>query len=417
MKGAVLRLIHSGAMLLLIAMASQSYAAVSLDDVLDTRRSIVQHDAKEESARATIDQNNARISGFNDKISEVDQSLDGVKKDIAKNENGMSQFPEMAEIFQPKIAALIGSKAKLLGQRRKYSNKINALQDENNDLLTSAEEHRIDSAKQNRHLQKLKQSYLDKQVSDTIKNAEKGKLVTETQQVTCPFSEVFGKHKGDKSVCSRLAVEQAKRSAAEKYSPTNITSEIESRNFEITSESSSQYYSVDVSIEKEIKNETWLKMEAEAERYRAQFTGQIRITPAFTKKTRQKLMERFAVQLGGEIGQVAASEKRKTISTARVRIEREEEAKVEEKSANAEFEALRREIELLKKANDARQIEQQQHASVKAEHKRDLDRQTEEARVKAEVQRRMQAERRLLEQQAKEIEREEEKEVFVPPVF
>jgi len=322
----------------------------------------------------------------------------------------------MAEIFQPKISALIGSKAKLLGQRRKYSNNINALQDENNDLLTSAEEHRIDSAKQGRYLQKLKQSYLDKQVSDTIKNAEKGKLVTETQQVTCSFADVFGKHKGDKSVCSRLAVEQAKRSAAEKYSPTNITSEIESRNFEITSESSSQYYSVDVSIEKEIKNETWLKMEAEAERYRAQFTGQIRITPAFTKKTRQKLMERFAVQLGGEIGQVAASEKRKTISTARVRIEREEEAKVEEQSANAEFDALRREIELLKQANDARQIEQQQQASVKAERKRDMNRQAEEARAKAEVQRRIQAEERLLERQAKEIE-EEEKEVFVPPVF
>jgi len=416
MKGAVKGLINVGALLFVVTLGNPAYAAVNLVDVLDSRRAIVQHDAKEESARATIDQNNARIAGFKDKISEVDQSLEGVKQDIAKNENGMSQFPEMAEIFQPKISALIGSKAKLLGQRRKYSNNINALQDENNDLLTSAEEHRIDSAKQGRYLQKLKQSYLDKQVSDTIKNAEKGKLVTETQQVTCSFADVFGKHKGDKSVCSRLAVEQAKRSAAEKYSPTNITSEIESRNFEITSESSSQYYSVDVSIEKEIKNETWLKMEAEAERYRAQFTGQIRITPAFTKKTRQKLMERFAVQLGGEIGQVAASERRKTISTARVRIEREEEAKVEEQSANAEFDALRREIELLKQANDARQIEQQQQASVKAERKRDMNRQAEEARAKAEVQRRIQAEERLLERQAKEIE-EEEKEVFVPPVF
>ncbi len=416
MKGAVKGLINVGALLFVVTLGNPAYAAVNLVDVLDSRRAIVQHDAKEESARATIDQNNARIAGFKDKISEVDQSLEGVKQDIAKNENGMSQFPEMAEIFQPKISALIGSKAKLLGQRRKYSNNINALQDENNDLLTTAEEHRIDAAKQGRQLQKLKQSYLDTQVSDAIKNAEKGKLVTETQQVTCTFSDIFGKYKGDKSICSRLAVEQAKRSAAEKYSPTNITSEIESRNFEITSESSSQYYSVDVSIEKEFKDDTWLKMEAEAERYRAQFKGKIRITPAFTKKTRQKLMERFAVQLGGEIGQVAASEKRKTISTARVRIEREEEAKVEEQNANAEFDALRREIELLKQANDARQIEQQQQASVKAERKRDMNRQAEEARAKAEVQRRIQAEERLLERQAREIE-EEEKEVFVPPVF
>jgi len=323
----------------------------------------------------------------------------------------------MAFNFQPKISALITSKAKLLGQRKKYSQSIKALQDEISDLSIEAEEHQIDAAKQSRRLKKLKQSYLDKQVSQTINKAEKGQLVIETQQLTCSFSDIFGKHKGDKSVCTRLAVEQAKRSAAEKYSPTNITSEIESRNFEITSESSSQYYAVDVAIVKEFKNDTWLKMEPDAERYRAQFKGQIRITPAFTKKTRQKLMERFAIQLAGEVGQVAAMEKRKTIAAASKRIEREEEAKVQESSANAEFEALRREIELLKKANSARQVEQQQQASAKAERKRDMDRQSEEARVQAEVQRRIQAEKRLLEQQAREIEEEEEKEVFVPPVF
>jgi len=417
MKGAVLGLMNAGFLLSLFATASLSHAAVSLDDVLDSRRSIVQHDAKQESARASMAQNQARISGLKDKISEVDLSLADVKKDIARNEKGMSDFPEMAFNFQPKISALITSKAKLLGQRKKYSQSIKALQDEISDLSIEAEEHQIDAAKQSRRLKKLKQSYLDKQVSQTINKAEKGQLVIETQQLTCSFSDIFGKHKGDKSVCTRLAVEQAKRSAAEKYSPTNITSEIESRNFEITSESSSQYYAVDVAIVKEFKNDTWLKMEPDAERYRAQFKGQIRITPAFTKKTRQKLMERFAIQLAGEVGQVAAMEKRKTIAAASKRIEREEEAKVQESSANAEFEALRREIELLKKANSARQVEQQQQASAKAERKRDMDRQSEEARVQAEVQRRIQAEKRLLEQQAREIEEEEEKEVFVPPVF
>ncbi len=417
MKGVVLGLINTGAMLLLMAMASQSYASVSLDDVLDSRRAIVQHDAKQESANASMAQNKARITGLKEKITEVDQSLAGVKKDISRNEKGMSDFPELAANFQPKISALITSKAKLLSQRKKYSRSINALQDANSDFSIEAEEHKIDSAKQSRRLKKLKQSYLDKQVSQSINQAEKGQTAIETQQVTCSFADIFGKHKGDKSVCSRLAVEQAKRSAAEKYSPTNITSEIESRNFEITSESSSQYYAVDVTIVKEFKDDTWLKMEPDAERFRAQFKGQIRITPAFTKKTRQKLMERFAVQLSGEVGQVAAMEKRKTISSARKRIEREEEAKVEESSSNADFEALRREIELLKKANSARQVEQQQQASVKAERKRDMNRQAEEARIKAEVQRRVQAEKRVLEQQAQEIEEEEEKEVFVPPVF
>lgn len=417
MKGAVLRLINAGILLGLFTFTSLSHAAVDLETILDSRRAIVQHDAKQESANALIAQNNARIVGLKEKITEVDQSLSGVKADIERNEQGMSAFPDMAANFQPKISALITSKAKLLSQRKKYEKNIKTLENENNDLSIEAEEHKIDSAKQSSHLQKLKQSYLDKQVSDSISAAEKGQLVIETQQLTCSFSDIFGKHKGDKNTCSRLVVEQAKRSAAEKYSPTNITSEIESQNFEITSESSSQYYSVDVAIVKEFKNDTWLKMEPDAERYRAQFKGQIRITPAFTKKTREKLMERFAVQLAGELGQVAAMEKRKTISSARQRIEHEEEAKVEASSANAEFDALRREIELLKKANSARQVEEQQQASIKAEHKRDLDRQTEEARIKAEVQRRMQAEQRLLDKQANEIEKEEETEVFVPPVF
>lgn len=395
----------------------QAQAAVNLDTVLDARRAIVQHDSKSEAATASIEQNKARISGFEDKIIAIDISLDRIKKDIGKNEQGMSDFPEMASVFQPKISALITTKAKLLGQRKIHTQTIKQLNNENNDLATEAETHKIDSAKQSRRLQKLKQSYLDKQVSDTVKQAEQGQIVIETQQVTCSFSDVFGKYKGDKSACSRLVVEQAKRSAAEKYSPTNITSEIESRDFEITSESSSQYYSVDVSIQKEFKDDTWLKMEPESERYRAQFKGKIKITPAFTKKTRQKLMERFAVQLSGEIGQVAAMEKRKTIAGAQDRIEREEEAKIQERKASQEYEALRREIEALKNANSARQVEQQQQASAKAEHQRDLDRQAEEARVKAEVQRRLQAERRQLEKEAQAIAQEEEKEVFVPPVF
>lgn len=415
MKGATLGLINAGFLFSVFATVSLSHAAVSLDDVLNSQRSIVQHDAKQESAHVSMAQNRVRISGLQDKISGVYLSLSDIKKDITRNEKGMSDFPEMVSHFQPKISALITSKAKLLGQRKEYLQSIKTLQDEINDLSIEADERQIESAKQSRRLKKLKQSYLDRQVSQTINKAEKGQLVIETQQLTCSFSDIFGKHEGDKSVCTRLAVEQAKRSAAEKYSPTNITSELKSHNFEITSESSSQYYAVDVAIVKEFKGESWLKMEPEAERYRAQFKGEIRITPAFTNKTRQKLMERFAVQLAGEVGQVAANEKSKSIAASK-RIERKEEAKADESSANAGFEALRRETELLKKANDAHQIEQQQQASVRAEQKHDIDRQALEARAKAEMQRRIQAEVRLLEKQAKNTE-EKEKEVFVPPVF
>ena len=128
-------------------------------------------------------------------------------------------------------------------------------------------------------------------------------------------------------------------------------------------------------------------------------------------------MERFAVQLSGEVGQVAAMEKRRTITAARERIEREEEAKIQERKATLDFEALRREIEALKNANNARQIEAQQQASAKAERSRALDRQAEEARIKAEVQRRLKAEKKQLDQEANQIEMEEEKTVFVPPVF
>lgn len=417
MKGVIQGYIGILTIIVGVSITAPSFAVVGLEDVLEARRAIVQHDSKSDAALATSKQNSVRITSFQGKIKEIEKSLTGVKRDINKNEEGMSNFPEMVTVFQPKITALITSKAKLLSQRKQHLNSINLLKDEINDLETTAEEHKIDSNKQSRRLKKLKQSYLDTQVSNAIKKAEVGKLVIETLQVTCSFKDIFGKHDGDKSVCSRRAVEKAKLAAAEKYSPTNITSEIESRNFEITSESSSQYYSVDVSIEREFKNDTWLRMEAASERYRAQFKGEIRITPAFTKKTRQKLMERFAVQLSGEVGQVAAMEKRRTITAARERIEREEEAKIQERKATLDFEALRREIEALKNANNARQIEAQQQASAKSERSRALDRQAEEARIKAEVQRRLKAEKKQLDQEANQIEMEEEKTVFVPPVF
>jgi hypothetical protein len=396
---------------------TSSHAVVTLESVLDARRAIVQHDSKRTETIALSEQNSARISGLNDKIFEIEKSLQEIKQDIEKNEKGMSEFPEMVGNFQPKITALITSKAKLLNQRKKNQSNIKRLKVENNELTTKAKEHKINSDKQKKRLGNLKQSYLDRQVSNTIKQAEQGQTIIETQQLTCSFTDVFGQYKGDKSACSRLAVEQAKRNAAEKYSPTNITSEIESRNFEITSESSSQYYSVDVLIIKEFKDDTWLKMEVDAERFRAQFKGEIKITPAFTLKTRQKLMNRFAVQLAGEIGQVAAMEKRNTISSAQDRIEREEEANIQERKASQEYLDLRREIDALKNANNAQQVEVQLQASVQAEHQRNLDEQTEESRIKAEVQRRLKAERQLLEKEAKAIEEKDERDVFLPPVF
>jgi len=417
MKGVLPLLKQSSAVLALVLVTLSSHAAITLDAVLDTRRSIVQSESQSENALATVKQNEARIASFEAKISEINGSLEDVKRDIAKNEKGMSDFPEMAASFRPKITALIDSKAKLLAQRKEHEKNIDRLKDENHDLRSSAAEHKIDADKQSRQLAKLKQSYLDKRVSDTVKAAEQGQTVLETQVATCSFLEIYGQHKGNRQVCLNRAIEQAKRTAAEKYAPTNITSEINSKNFEITSETSSQYYAVDVNVAKEFKSDTWVKMEPESERFKAQFKGQILITPAFTKKTRQKLMERYAVELSAEIGQVAAMEKRKTIEAAKRRIEKEAAAKLQEQRASEEYEALRREIELLKKANSARQIQEQQQAAAKAEKQRELDRQSEESRIQAEVARRLAAEKKTIEKEAQRIEKEEEREVFVPPVF
>lgn len=63
------------------------------------------------------------------------------------------------------------------------------------------------------------------------------------------------------------------------------------------------------------------------------------------------------------------------------------------------------------------QVEVQLQASTQAEHQRNLDEQTEESRIKAEVQRRLKAERQLLEKEAKAIEEKDERDVFLPPVF
>ena len=402
---------------LIISLFAMPVSAVTLDDVLSTRKSIVQYEYKKEEAEASREQNLSRIQTLKEKISEVDVELEKVKTAIAKNEKGMSDFPEFAANFQPKIAALIQTKAKLLGQKKEYQRSISDLTDENSSLASEVDSYGIKAANSDKKLKKLKQSYLEGQVADKISEAEEGILVTETQQTTCSFVEIFGKHKGDKQVCMKRAIEQAKRQAAEKYAPTTITSEIESRDFQITSESSQQYYSVDVSIEKEFKNDSWVKMEADAERFRAQFKAKIRVTPAFTKKTRQMLMERFAVKLSGEVARVASVEKRNTIKAAQQRIEEEERAKASDRHAAMELELLRREIEALKKAQSAQQIEQQKQNQALAKQAEEAKRTAEEARIRAEVQRRVKYEEQKVNAAAEEIAEQEQAEVFVPPVF
>jgi len=404
------------ALLLAVSLGLSTPAmAVTLDDVLDSRRSIVQYQAKQESADASVAQNEARIGNLQKKIIEINAELSDVKTQISKNERGMSEFPEFAANFQPKITALTATKAKLLTQKNEYKNSISDLKDGNSNLKEDSESFAIRAKKESSSLKRLKQSYLDKQVSNELDQAEKGMLVTETQEVSCSFDEIYGKHKGNKQVCLSRAIEQAKSAAAEKYAPTTITSEIESRNFQITSETSSQYYSVDVSIKKELDSS--VKMDAQAERFRAKFKGKILVKPAFTKKTRQKLMERFAVKLGGEVGKVAAVEKRKTIREAQTRIEHEERAKAQDRRSSNELDFLRQEIEALKKAQSAQQIEQQQRAQSLAQQEKSSKRKAEEARIQQEIERRLRQEKKRLNKQAEEIEEEEEKDVFVPPIF
>lgn len=394
---------------------SQVTFAVTLDDVLDSRRAIVQYQAKQESSEASIEQNEARIENLQQKIDEINTELEGVKVQITKNERGMSEFPEFAANFQPKITALTSTKAKLLVQRSEHLKSISELRDENSNLKEDSEGFTIRSKKETSSLKRLKQSYLDRQVSDELDQAEEGVLVTEAQKVSCSFDEIYGKHQGNKQVCLNKAIDQAKSAAAEKYAPTTITSEIESRDFQITSETSSQYYSVDVSIKKEL--ESSVKMEAKAERFVAKFKAKILVKPAFTKKTRQKLMERFAVKLGGEVGKVAAIEKRKTIREAQTRIENEERAKAQDRKASSELDFLRQEIEALKKAQSAQQIQQQQRAQSLAQQETDSKSKSEEARIQQEIERRLRSEKKKLNKQAEEIEEEEEKDVFVPPIF
>ncbi len=346
MKAATQGLINTGALLFIMVFGSQSYASVHLDDLLNARRSIVQLNAKEENTRRTIDKNKSIIENLNKKIAKIDIDVKKAELKIRNNEEGRAKYLDQIEGFQIAIEKSYTQKKKLIHQRKKYINNISTLQDENNDLSIIGKKYKIDSASKSRRFENLKRSYL----------------------------------RGDKSVCLRLAVEKAKRSAADKYAPTNITSEIESRNFEITAESSSQYYSVDIRIIKEFKSESWYKTNNDAERVEAQFKGTIRITPAFTNKTRLKLKDRFTVKLNGQLGQVTAMDV-PTIAPA-VRY-------------TSPQDNLQHERELLK--NDR----------LEAERQRDLKRQ-------AEVARRQQEEQGLLGDRAAKQAQEE---TFIPPVF
>ncbi len=380
MKAATQGLINTGALLFIMVFGSQSYASVHLDDLLNARRSIVQLNAKEENTRRTIDKNKSIIENLNKKIAKIDIDVKKAELKIRNNEEGRAKYLDQIEGFQIAIEKSYTQKKKLIHQRKKYINNISTLQDENNDLSIIGKKYKIDSASKSRRFENLKRSYLNKQVSDAISKAEVGMVVTETQKMTCTFQQIYGEYRGDKSVCLRLAVEKAKRSAADKYAPTNITSEIESRNFEITAESSSQYYSVDIRIIKEFKSESWYKTNNDAERVEAQFKGTIRITPAFTNKTRLKLKDRFTVKLNGQLGQVTAMDV-PTIAPA-VRY-------------TSPQDNLQHERELLK--NDR----------LEAERQRDLKRQ-------AEVARRQQEEQGLLGDRAAKQAQEE---TFIPPVF
>lgn len=415
MAGLFHRFSTSGLLIATAMSFSSAVWSVSLNDVLDSRRAIVQYQAKQESADASVAQNAARIENLEQKINEINAELDDVKSQITKNERGMSEFPEFASNFHPKITALIKTKAKLLAQKNDHQENISALRDKNHNLKEDSEGFIIRAKKESSSLKRLKQSYLDDQVSTELDKAETGVLVTEGQEVNCSFDEIYGKHQGNKQVCLNRAIDQAKSAAAEKYAPTTITSEIESRDFQITSETSSEYYSVDVTIKKEL--ESSVKMDAKAERFVAKFKAKILVKPAFTQKTRQKLMERFAIKLGGEIGKVAAVEKRKTIRESEARIEQEERAKAQDRRSSNELDFLRQEIEALKKAQSAQQIQQQQQRQSLAQQANESKSRAEEARIQQEIERRLRNEATRLNKQAEKIEEEEEKDVFVPPIF
>ncbi len=183
---------------------------------------------------------------YTKEIEELDKQISKANVKIHKNEEGMSQFPEMADSFSRSISALSKIKEKLVKQRKGFHRKIKDLERGNAKQSLSF----------SNSLEKL------------IEKAKKGSVFAVSAVVTCPFAEIYGKHEGDISACYRLAVKKAKNIAAEKFSPVDTIQED---------------YSIEVTVLKEDKDGSYYKTNNNAERVEAQFKGEIRVRQVFKK--------------------------------------------------------------------------------------------------------------------------------------
>ena len=204
------------------------------------------------------EKNKKFIDQYTKEIAGLDKEIAVVNDKITRNERGMADFPGLAANFEPKISFLIQQKEKYINQRKELNIKIKNLKGGDSEQL---------------------QSFTNR-VETIIDSAKKGSVFTVSAVATCSFAEIFGKYKADKSICSRRALDKAKTIAEEKYSPVEMAQEFKLRG----GDDIHKYYSVEVSVVKKDKDNTWIKMEPRSEQYKAKFTGKMLVKPTFNKE-------------------------------------------------------------------------------------------------------------------------------------
>ncbi len=208
------------------------------------------------------EKNKEFIDQYTKEIAGLDKKIQQIGDDITRNKTGLENFPELAVNFNPKISALTQQKEKHINQRKGLSIKIKKLKGGDSEQSQS----------------------FTSRIEKIIESAKKGHVFTVSAIATCSFTEIYGKYKNDKSVCLRRALDKAKTIAEEKYSPVEMAQEFKLRGDDIH-----KYYSVEVSVVKKDKDNTWLKIEPELEQFKAKFTGKMLVKPIFNKETLKHL--------------------------------------------------------------------------------------------------------------------------------
>jgi len=380
-----------------------SHADANLNAILDLQKTIIHNEAKNLSISENIKQDFSLINALNKQIKEIHQAIDKTDQQIALNNRGIKEFPELTSSYEPKIELLKTAKHQLFGQKKGLESEINTLNQKISLSKLESKEQKIILENNQLKLNKLKFDYLNQQAENTIKNAAQTKEVIESQITTCSFLEIYGQYEGDRQACLSRAIELAKKNAAEKHAPTTIISDIKSHNFQITSESSSQFYAVNITISEEFKNETWVKMEPEAERFTAQFKAKLKITPVFTEKARQQLINSYQITLNQGLAHVSAQEKLNTIHEVQKRLYHEEKTKLKKSNAELNFIELRKEIALLERAKNKQDIDSIKHTLNAQQKKTPLSKEQKKF-IEAEVERRLRIEKTALTEEINHIE-------------